>query len=156
MSGRCVPAFWRQITKSIIFDTEFICFDTKSIISNAKFIIFDTKFIFLIPKFIISNAKFVTFIRAWKIRLGATRTTLPHTAIRSLQSTANCNINTNFILGFSVENAEEMENCPWKSMIFYWKTRIFYWQTALDFCLQFEVPRAVRPTRTDCWLRWSV
>ena len=35
--------------------------------------------------------------------------------------TANCNINAKIILNFefSIENAEIMENCPWKMMILY-------------------------------------
>ena len=32
---------------------------------------------------------------------------------------ANCNINANFPPIFSIENAERMENCPWKTMLFY-------------------------------------
>ena len=34
-------------------------------------------------------------------------------------STANCNLNANYFSEFSIENAEMMENRPWKMMILY-------------------------------------
>ena len=37
---------------------------------------------------------------------------------RKATSTANCNIIANcFFSNFSIENAERMDNCPWKMMI---------------------------------------